>query len=94
MSKSWGNGRNHNQALRRQAQRELPPHCAQCGTPDYLELDHVTPLCEGGLDTIGNCQWLCHRCHYRKTQAESRRAIQRMRALRYRPRQPHPSDSL
>lgn len=94
VSGQWGKGRNHNQVLKRQAQRTLTPRCQQCGTPDRLELDHITPLCEDGPDTIDNCQWLCHTCHWRKTQAENRRAIQRKWALRYRPKQQHPSGTL
>lgn len=55
------------------------PHCAGCGRlvefPGGFELDHITPLFQGGADSEENCQILCVRygldgksgCHVAKT---------------------------
>lgn len=44
--------------------------CALCGSADSLELDHILPYKNGGTDDESNLQWLCHKCHSSKTQAE------------------------
>lgn len=35
--------------------------------------DHIVPLAEGGMDTVGNTQALCQACHDRKTREEAKR---------------------
>lgn len=54
------------------------PACAMCGRvvayPHGFELDHCTPLHQGGADTDDNCQILCcgpDGCHLRKTAADA-----------------------
>lgn len=53
--------------------KEARGHCQECqnkapfirkskGTP-YLEVHHITPLSEGGEDTVGNSKALCPNCH-------------------------------
>lgn len=44
--------------------------CAYCGSTKDLELDHIKTYYEGGKSEIGNLQWLCHSCHWKKTQQE------------------------
>ena len=65
----WGQGRNP--TLRYHATRQLPMYCTTCHATQRLELDHIVPLSQGGTDTLDNAQWLCHRCHARKTGRES-----------------------
>jgi len=40
--------------------------CVYCGTEEYLEFDHVTPISKGGTNTEENIQLLCRRCHAKK----------------------------
>lgn len=57
------------------------PRCAGCGdliditpgTSRPFELDHTTPLWEGGADSDENRQCLCIPCHQAKTAAEAAR---------------------
>lgn len=77
--------------VRRQAETELPKHCAHCHRHDcQLWLDHIIPAAEGGPDTIDNAQWLCTDCHDRKTKAESARGRARRRARGQHPTEAHP----
>ena len=46
------------------------------GTP-YLEVHHVTPLAEGGADTVDNTMALCPTCHRRAHHANDREAFSR-----------------
>jgi len=50
------------------------PYCAGCGEltrfPDGFQLDHIVALANGGEDTEGNCQVLCHPCHEAKTRRD------------------------
>ena len=50
----------------------------QIGGPDCrgvaVEVDHVVPVSEGGLDELDNLQSVCSACHSVKTQAEAQRA--------------------
>lgn len=68
---------------RRKALWIQDPHCEICGRvvayPHGFELDHRTPLWQGGRDTEENCQVLCvwfdidgekRGCHAEKTDAE------------------------
>ena len=49
---------------------------------DAAQLDHITPLCEGGTDERANLQALCACCHALKSAAEARkRARERKREL-------------
>lgn len=43
--------------------------CADCGVDLHTvekHLDHVVPLCAGGLHSMANLQWLCRRCNLSK----------------------------
>lgn len=96
MSGRWANSR-HNEMLgisgwqrQRDNQRilERDGHtCRQCGAP-ATEVDHVTPLSEGGHDIDSNKQALCEPCHTTKTQAEAARARARRSRVRAKPQHP------
>ncbi len=46
--------------------------CKRCWcTGTELEVDHVTPLCVGGTDSLENLQVICKACHADKTQLET-----------------------
>ena len=48
--------------------------CASCALvypSNYLRVDHVLPLSDGGVDGLGNLQLLCVDCHRLKTSAEA-----------------------
>ena len=48
--------------------------CRTCGKAGRLEVDHVTPLHEGGaVFDLSNLQTLCKRCHFRKSCGERRK---------------------
>lgn len=81
--------------LRRQAIHLFGNECAKCGADGNetrLELDHITPVSEGGDDHLDNTQLLCPRCHKPKTQAEATRGRARRSAKRRLPT--HPADAL
>ena len=47
--------------------------CAACRGYGRLEVDHVTPMADGGpVWAISNLQALCRGCHFRKTTVENR----------------------
>jgi len=50
----------------------LGARCAECGSRDGLEIDHVIPLSRGGTDTIDNITLLCRECHREKHKAATR----------------------
>ena len=41
-----------------------------CGRP-ATDVDHITPLRNGGTHDVRNLQALCHSCHSRKTAREN-----------------------
>ena len=46
--------------------------CRKCGRAGRLEVDHITPLADGGqLYDMGNLQPLCRACHFAKTAGEN-----------------------
>lgn len=49
------------------------PICAVCKTNASVQVDHIIPLAEGGLDTYDNKQAICLQCHTSKTKKESER---------------------
>jgi hypothetical protein len=40
--------------------------CVDCRATDYLELDHIVPVSQGGSTAISNLQTRCRRCNIRK----------------------------
>lgn len=40
--------------------------CAECGTTERIEADHVIPISRGGQHSIGNLQPLCKSCNSSK----------------------------
>ncbi|PAP79794.1 hypothetical protein B1759_15030 [Rubrivirga sp. SAORIC476] len=46
---------------------------SRCGRP-ATEVDHITPLADGGTNEWANLQPFCKSCHSRKTAAENRGA--------------------
>lgn len=57
---------------------------------ERLELDHITPVTEGGTDDIENLQWLSTSAHARKSHGEWLRGQQRRKKRRYLPEEKHP----
>ena len=53
----------------RRAYLATHPECAKCGAP-AKQVDHVTPLREGGTHLWTNLQSLCLRCHAVKSKRE------------------------
>ena len=47
--------------------------CQQCGRQARLQVDHITPVTQGGTHDITNLQALCEGCHRRKTATEGGR---------------------
>jgi 5-methylcytosine-specific restriction endonuclease McrA len=41
--------------------------CCYCGTTENLELDHIIPIFDGGMNIQGNAQTLCRHCNVWKT---------------------------
>lgn len=35
------------------------------------QVDHITPLQEGGSNDLSNLQWMCRKCHSEKTAKEN-----------------------
>lgn len=46
--------------------------CVVCGSTKDLELDHILTYYAGGTSEVANLQWLCHKCHQKKTQQENK----------------------
>jgi 5-methylcytosine-specific restriction endonuclease McrA len=58
-------------AVRQAARRRDDWACVQCGARGRVEVDHITPLRDGGAPfDLGNLQCLCPACHARKTRIE------------------------
>lgn len=47
--------------------------CKKCGTVTaHGEVDHVVPLHLGGCESDDNRQWLCVKCHSKKSEGEGK----------------------
>ena len=60
-------------------------HCmwTGCDAVINLELDHVIPIADGGLEDIDNCMLLCSKHHRIKTQADAKRRRKAVKAKSY-----------
>ena len=63
--------------------------CQQCGQPGH-EVDHITPISQGGTHNLENLRVLCHQCHKKKTTQETRTGKAKKKKLLNLPQQPHP----
>lgn len=43
-----------------------PIRCANCGSTNNLEVDHIVPLSRGGTNDIDNLRILCKSCHRKR----------------------------
>lgn len=41
--------------------------CANCGSTDNLQIDHIKPIARGGTNNFDNLQILCRSCNCRKS---------------------------
>lgn len=65
-------------ATRQQVIRRDHGQCQHCTHPTPgVEVDHITPIEDGGTDRLDNLQLLCHACHKAKTREETRRRTAR-----------------
>lgn len=46
--------------------------CVLCGSRGPLEVDHITPLLQGGAHTEANMRTLCRSCHVARSRGENR----------------------
>jgi 5-methylcytosine-specific restriction endonuclease McrA len=51
--------------------------CALCGSSEYLQIDHIVPLCDGGENAASNLRPLCRDCHGDKCAYERMGAVRR-----------------
>jgi len=42
----------------------------RCGSRERVQVDHITPVTQGGTHHLDNLRVLCRRCHQRKTAQE------------------------
>lgn len=64
------------------------PGCAG----EAIQVDHIVPVFEGGVNELSNLQAVCGPCHEVKTQVEAQRA--RMKLSRKRPPMRHPAEGV
>lgn len=76
--------------VKAQANKRLPKRCAVCSDTENLQLDHITPVAEGGQDVLANVEWLCPAHHEIKSEQEKLRGIARRAARRRLPVKKHP----
>ena len=59
--------------VRQQALERATHRCEQCGSRRRLQVDHVTPVSQGGTHSLANLMVLCSgpgSCHAQKTASE------------------------
>ena len=57
------------ESLRRQTLDRDGWRCQGCGKAGALEVHHVKPLAEGGVNALGNLTTLCRDCHLKTHRA-------------------------
>src|SRR5215472_1775447 len=70
-------------ALKRDGHR-----CVSCGAKERLQVDHITPVAEGGTHHLANLRTLCEGCHRKVT---ARQGISHRRQARIEDPAPRPS---
>ncbi|MCE9526131.1 MAG: HNH endonuclease [Planctomycetales bacterium] len=53
--------------VRQRVWQKYGGRCADCGSDQYLEFDHIVPLARGGSDSDSNVQLLCRGCDQKKS---------------------------
>jgi hypothetical protein len=53
--------------IRQRAWQRYGGRCAECGSTQYLEFDHVIPVAKGGSNSDANVQLLCRGCNLKKS---------------------------
>ncbi|WP_414629057.1 HNH endonuclease [Streptomyces xanthochromogenes] len=73
-SKAWGAGSTRKWREFRAQRLAAEPQCRWCSAKRSLEVDHITPLSEGGSKwDPANVQTLCEACHEVKSAQDRRR---------------------
>lgn len=52
--------------VKREVWRRDEGRCAECGSQNRLEYDHIIPFSKGGSNTARNIQLLCEKCNRKK----------------------------
>lgn len=53
--------------VRQRVWQKYAARCAECGSNQYLEFDHIIPVAHGGSNSDSNVQLLCRRCNLKKS---------------------------
>ncbi|HOM52356.1 MAG TPA: HNH endonuclease signature motif containing protein [Phycisphaerae bacterium] len=53
--------------VRQRVYQKYGGRCAECGSNQYLEFDHIIPVTKGGSNSEQNVQLLCRRCNLKKS---------------------------
>lgn len=61
------------ETTRRKVKKES---CVKCGSKEKLQLDHIVAVCNGGRNSIENCQVLCRVCNLKKRDTVDRVILQ------------------
>ncbi len=55
--------------------------CVKCGSTSNLEIDHIVPRVDGGVNRLSNFQILCAKCHRSKSAKEAQMRSQSRQKL-------------
>jgi hypothetical protein len=53
--------------IRQRVWQRYGGRCAECGSDQYLEFDHIIPVAKGGSNSEENVELLCRRCNSKKS---------------------------
>ncbi len=53
-------------AIRERILARFNHQCSSCGSNENIHIDHIVPICRGGLDDESNKQVLCQTCNLSK----------------------------